>query len=155
MDEQRFDRLTKSLANRRSRRSALQGLVALGAAALGSQLSGHGVNAARRGFSGPRFPWDTIEPGPCQPFCSVGMCGVPNGCGGMCACDSSKHCILGACAKPCGSPPCDYCLTDGGASGCFTMMTVRCSDDTDCQAQFGSGVCRAAESGTNYCFVPQ
>lgn len=157
MDNRRFDDLTRSLASRGSRRGFLRRLLGLGTGVAAASVLIEPADAARRGFSGPRFPWfpDPVEPSACEPFCSVGMCGVPNGCGGMCTCDSPRNCVFGACTKPCGSPPCDYCLTDGGISGCFTMMFVPCSDDTDCEAQFGSGVCRAAESGTHYCFVPQ
>lgn len=54
-----FDALAKVLAGRSDRRAALRGILG----------------------TGPHFPWnsDSVEPDPCDPFCSVGPCGIPNG----------------------------------------------------------------------------
>lgn len=155
MDDKRFDSFVKALAGRRDRRSVLKGVLGLGGAAMGSLALKGGADAARRGYSGPHWPWPTeIVPGPCEPFCSVGMCGVPNGCGGMCSCSGANVCIQGACAPQCVAGHCDACFSDGGHQGCFRMTIMTCSDDTDCQAQFGAGLCRTTQSGQDYCYVP-
>lgn len=152
MDQRTFDSLARALACGVSRRRVLSGLLGSTIAAAFIVPTGH-VDAARRGFPGPRWPESPIDPGPCEPFCGVGLCGIPNGCGGTCACSSAESCIGGACAPPC-VPSCDACIQDGQAHGCFQFTRVQCADDTDCQAQFGAGLCRPADSGTHYCWVP-
>jgi hypothetical protein len=151
MDDRTFDGLARALARRMSRRRALAGLLGGMVAAAGIGHASN-VDAARRGYSGPNLP-KTVTPGPCTPFCGVQLCNMQNGCGGTCTCSAGTSCIDGSCAPPCDST-CDYCLSDGPRSGCFDLMAIDCSDNTDCQAQFGAGVCRSNGNGVNWCFVP-
>lgn len=154
MDDRRFDALARALAGRRNRRSALKGAFGLGIGAMTGMVLHGRTDAARRGYSGPRWPWEDIQPGPCEPYCSPGMCGVPNGCGGMCGCSGSDVCIQGACAPVCVQSGCEVCISDGQVEGCFRQTSVTCADDDDCQAQFGAGLCRIGGNGRNYCFEP-
>ena len=154
MEDFRFDALTRVLATGRSRRQVMRALIGLGAVAGGAALT-HGAEAARRGYPGPGKPHGPSVPGPCTPFCSPGTCGMPNGCGGTCGCSNAEDsCIFQSCAPACdGNPECEQCLTDGAHQGCFYQTGLSCSDNLDCQAQFGDGVCWEL-SGRKLCLLP-
>ena len=91
MDNWRFDRLTKRLARPRTRRQMLKGLLGLGAVSAGAELASNRTDAARRGFSGPRFPTHAADPGevvtPPPPTLTPNQC-VQMGYRGTCA---SQH----------------------------------------------------------------
>jgi hypothetical protein len=153
MDDRRFDAFARSLAAGGSRRRMLKLFGGLAVAIGGAPITRH-ADAARRGYGGPPFPAPTTPPGPCVPFCGVGLCGIPNGCGGSCTCAAaSGTCVFGVCAPACESGECEFCLEDGSAQGCFSETSLTCSDDTDCQAQFGTGICRAI-NGRKVCLIP-
>lgn len=154
MDDRRFDELVKSLAGRQNRRTVLRGLLGLGGVAIGGSMFSDRAEAARRERPTPKPNRPRRVGSACTPFCSPGMCGVPDGCGGRCGCDGSKVCIEGACALPCVTGGCEFCIKDGRNQGCFMMTRVTCTEDIDCQAQFGAGLCRTADSGQKYCFEP-
>ena len=88
MDDRRFDALARSLASRAGRRAFLLGALSAGVA-LGAAAFGQDVDAARRGFSGPRLPRPrlggeaecsgvntgcTTAPGYCFALCNRGAC---------------------------------------------------------------------------------
>lgn len=58
MDDRDFDSIAKRAAGGSSRRTLLKALFGIGAVtATGAVVHGQ-ADAARRGFSGPKFPWD-------------------------------------------------------------------------------------------------
>lgn len=61
MDDRRFDSLARSLASGANRRQFLQRGSAFAIAA-GAGLVARNAEAARRGYSGPKFPTPTPEP---------------------------------------------------------------------------------------------
>ena len=56
MNGRHFDSLTKSVATRTNRRSLLAGLLGISAGIAVTAVAPDSADAARRGFSGPRFP---------------------------------------------------------------------------------------------------
>jgi hypothetical protein len=100
MDEIRFDDAAKAVAERRSRREVLKGLLGLGVAATVASVGIDGSDAARRGFSGPPFPGKTPA-GPCIPSCGEDVCEISDGCGGTCSCQEGDFCIEGECKFEC------------------------------------------------------
>lgn len=68
MDDRRFDALTRRLGSSTSRRTVLKGLVGIGAIATAGMVIGGPTEAARRGYSGPKFVV-TPTPTPPPPIC--------------------------------------------------------------------------------------
>src|SRR5687768_13570331 len=99
MDDHSFDRLARRLGQSDSRRSVVKSLLGIGAVTATAVVAHSPVGAARRGFTGPKFP--------CTPNCDGLNCGS-NGCGGTCACAAGRICLPnGTCGLPCvSSPPC-------------------------------------------------
>jgi hypothetical protein len=90
MDDRRFDAFTRRLGSHSSRRSILKGLLGVGGiAATGAVIHGQ-TEAARRGFSGPSFPFPSPPTPSPTPVCipdggpctgaTVGDCCSNNGC---------------------------------------------------------------------------
>lgn len=124
MDDRRFDQMTRVFGGATSRRDFVRRLLEVaGAGGVAVALSGRGVEAARRGFSGPPIP--TAQPEPCRAEgtycvanvqCCTNFC-VPNvGPGGTCGiCDATIcgdfSCVdlkwdpqnCGSCGHVCGS----------------------------------------------------
>jgi hypothetical protein len=147
MDDRRFDSLVRSLAAGRSRREILKGVLGLGGAAVvGAAVASNHAEAARRGFSGPRFPT------PCVPQCDGATCGG-DGCGGTCGdCLGGQTCFEGVCFNSCdpnGGPGCcSACQCDAVNFVCVTKDDVgtNCAS-TGCPAGWfcdQSNVCRTA-----------
>lgn len=111
MDDRRFDGLVRSFGAGCSRKTLLKGLLGVGfTVSAASLLSPGDTEAARRGFSGPRFP----TPPPCVPVCIEGSCGGSDGCGGTRACADGTYCSNGGCCE-------DFHLDE---PGCFFMETT-------------------------------
>lgn len=122
MESRRFDALTRKLGSATNRRTTLKGLLGFAAASAGAVRLTPGADAARRGFSGPRWPMQE----PCTGDCDV-----------SCNCGPNKTCIDGLCFGPCTGCECLGCTFIEGR-GSF------CSDeayDTDgpCAGQCAAG----------------
>lgn len=107
MDDRSFDTLAKGLAQGRSRRSLLKGLLGLGSAAVAGSIAVSGTDAARRGYAGP-LPKSTVVPGPqtCDPQTCYGC----HECvGGVCTDQPKTNCYdhTDQCLAA-------YCNPDGG-----------------------------------------
>lgn len=107
MDDRSFDTLAKGLAQGRSRRSLLKGLLGLGSAAVAGSIAVSGTDAARRGYAGP-LPKPTVVPGPqtCDPQTCYGC----HECvGGVCTDQPKTNCYdhTDQCLAA-------YCNPDGG-----------------------------------------
>jgi hypothetical protein len=128
MENRRFDALTRSLAAGGSRRAVLKGLLGIGAAAVGGGALAGDVDAARRGFAGPRLPLGR----PCT-----------NGC------PPNHTCIDGLCFDPCIGCACGACTLVPGR-GSF------CSNDVYATSGSCAGNCDAgyACDGANLCMKP-
>lgn len=121
MDDRRFDMLARSLASGMNRRTMLKGVLGLGTGAVvGSAAMAGDAEAARRGYSGPRFP--TLPPGPCTPRCDGTTCGS-DGCGGTCSCPEQSC----ACLADQGIPNASAICVSEWSTGDF-----RCATDADC-----------------------
>lgn len=111
MESERFDALTRRMGNATDRRAALKGLLGLGAATIGVARLSSGANAARRGYSGPRWP----EPEPC-----AGDCGESE----SCDCSPNHTCIGGlcflSCTDACGCETCTF--IPGKGSFCIVEL---------------------------------
>lgn len=99
MDGSRFDALTRAIGTSTSRRAAIKSLLGLGGALVaGNRLGLDGAEAARRGYSGPKFP----TPGPSDPSCPSGqtwngeacVCSAGITCGSNC-CGDGQECSGG------------------------------------------------------------
>ncbi len=90
MVDRRFDAIARNLASGTSRRALLGGLLGLGGLAVGG-LNLHHAGAARRGFSGPRFPPRDCSGDVCEP---ATQCSSDYDCGG------DIVCCVGDCCKP-------------------------------------------------------
>lgn len=94
MDDRRFDSLARSLASGANRRQFLRHGSAFAIAA-GAALVARNAEAARRGYSGPKFP--TLTPEPCVN--GTAKCVVPEGGTSIRICDQGTwqtyDCILG------------------------------------------------------------
>ena len=129
MDDHRFDSLARSLAAGSSRRTVLKGMLGIGGAAVaGISMARDDVQAARRGFSGPRFPT------PCVPQCAGAFCGG-DGCGGTCGdCVVGSVCFEGLCFGSCdpqgGLGCCSGCQCDSVNGVCVSLENV----GTNCAA---------------------
>jgi hypothetical protein len=137
MDDRRFDALTRTLAQHRTRRQVLTGLAGAGIASLAAVVrSGEDAQAARRGFSGPKFPLPT--PVPCTDSCSD-----------ACPCAPNHVCIGGMCFAPCIGCACGACtLVPGHGSVCANEAYATSGS---CQ-----GICDAgyACDGASLCIKP-
>lgn len=148
MDDRRFDSLVRSLAAGTSRRRMLKGMLGLGGAAIvGAPGASDHADAARRGFSGPRFPT------PCVPNCAGSNCGS-DGCGGTCGqcAPVGAICFEGLCFGLCdpseGLPCCSGCLCDAVNNVCVFDQPVgtNCAEAGCPAGSFcdQSDVCRTA-----------
>ena len=153
MDADRFDTLTRSLAEPRSRRSALSGLLVGSVSLLGWQAGNdadaHDLLPTCKKKSGKQkkkcikkakahTAQHASELGPtCTPQCAGKTCGA-NGCGGECGrCNGS--CVDNACICP---DPSHLC--DGFCQQC--CLDSHCSGGKTCQG----GSCKCP-SGTRFC----
>lgn len=76
MDQHRFDSLTRSFAQARSRRTVVRGLLGLGGAVAATAMS-QDAEAARRGFGGPPPALPRPTPPPAESYCTPdGTCCV-------------------------------------------------------------------------------
>ncbi|TXG86767.1 MAG: twin-arginine translocation signal domain-containing protein [Thermomicrobiales bacterium] len=137
MDDRRFDQFTRSIAGATSRRGFLGRLLGVaGATGALVALAPGDANAARRGYSGPKFPKPTPDPDPCQGLtgpctanaqCCQGFCEQGLGSGGTCQlCD----------ATICGDFVCTDLLWDPfncGSCG-YICGSGRSCDNGTCQA---------------------
>ena len=121
MDDSRFDALAKSLVTSGSRRRMLRSFAGLSAAVGLSAALHDPAGAARRGFSGPRFP---------KP-CSGETCNlVPSGC-----CDAGLTCCPGlGCVEKTEA----FCCFD---SECLTGHTCRGNFCCPANNEYCSGIC--------------
>ncbi len=119
MNDNRFDRIAKTLGQAASRRTVLKALLGVGSlGAAGTVL--HSTDAARRGYSGPTFPEptepasesDPLVPEPCSGItCNDGCCDrvcdmhgncCPPAsivCDGECCPKQQTECCLGVCCQ--------------------------------------------------------
>ena len=150
MDDRQFDALVRSLAAGRSRRQVLKGMLGLGGAAAATAAAlPDQADAARRGYSGPKFPTA------CVPNCDGTTCGA-NGCGGTCPCRQGLVCISGTglCAWPCfGSGQCSGdCHCDLENDVCASnQLGGSCSQIADCPT---GTFCSPTGFNTRACVAP-
>lgn len=86
MDDRRLTTLVQSLGRMRNRRTVLKGLFGVGASATAAYGMAGKTDAARRGFSGPKFPeFPTPTPTPC--INGTAECVVPEGGTSILICD--------------------------------------------------------------------
>ena len=90
MDDRKFDTIARNLAAGTSRRALLAGLLGLGGIAAGG-IDLHHAGAARRGFSGPRFP---------PRDCSGELCEPSTQCSDDYDCPGGAVCCVGDCCTP-------------------------------------------------------
>lgn len=132
MDDLRFDRFVRSLAEGQSRRALLKSLVGFGGAAVAGASLADRADAARRGFSGPALPT------PCVPQCDGTSCGS-DGCGGTCACPHGTFCLEtfgNLCFHPCDPEEPEPC----GAGCICDLSTIACVAD-----HYGNGCLTSAD----------
>ena len=111
MDGFRFDRLTREIGTRVSRRSFLARALGLGGTAVIAGYAGQDAEAARRGFSGPKFP---TCPGPlCQARCQV-----------------TADCPPCRCTGPQGIE-CNLCVADLGICQSYRYDCTGCCETVD------------------------
>lgn len=171
MDDRRFDSVTRTFAQNRSRRTLLKGLLGIGGVtATTAVMRLHDAGAARRGYSGPSFP---VKPTPTPPIsdcdgleCSGQCCDQTDTscCGGYCcagACHGTECCGLNnVYCDPFGC--CDGVCMDNGYTCCAADAVCNgkcCGDDARCcQKDDGSHVCTPtgrccsnADCGGGYC----
>jgi hypothetical protein len=148
MDPSRFDRFAQVLAERRSRRATVAGLLALAAGGFLGATTDPSVDARpshrRPGHRRP-CPHDPpchrppCRPHPCRfpdvctPNCSFKNCG-PDGCGGSCgSCVTGQTCQAGNCHGGGGThcqPKCSGATPDCCGATCVDTLT----DDANCGA---------------------
>lgn len=87
MNDRRFDTMSKRLGSGVSRRTVLKAMLGIGALSTTAALVQDQTEAARRGFSGPKFPWDvTPTPPVCFPDGEFCFLWEPDSCcSGICA----------------------------------------------------------------------
>ncbi|HET9662260.1 MAG TPA: hypothetical protein VFP05_18180 [Thermomicrobiales bacterium] len=149
MDDRRFDSVTQAFAKSGSRRALLKALLGFGAVAAASMTAIDDVDAARRGYSGPRFP---IEPplSECPGLECNGQCCDQHDtvcCGGFCCsggCHETECCGRGS--TFCGAYGCcpGVCIEDG--QNCCPQRTLCngacCGEGAYCcEKADGSQVC--------------
>ena len=139
MDPTRFDRFTQALAERRSRRAAVAGLLALVTGGLLGATTNPSVEARPRQHRRPLPPAAVprrprpFPGGGCTPTCAGNNCG-DNGCGGSCgSCVSGQICQAGRCHGGGGR---DCQPTCGGATPdcCGTTCVDTTTDNDNCGA---------------------
>lgn len=173
MEDDRFDRLTRELACTPGRRGVLKGILGLVGIATATSVAHPGATeAARRGFSGPKFP----TPPPACPaghtWCgsacvdtsadpaNCGSCGTTCGGGGICVAGSCQTCLIDYASCSSGGQCCSGYCAIYGASGnqCQPCSATICSgfSCTDLWADdFNCGSCgNQCPSGT-YCWAGQ
>jgi hypothetical protein len=112
MDGSRFDRLTREFGTRISRRSLIAKTLGLGGAAVVASQSASGAEAARRGFSGPKFPICT------GPRCEAARCQVTADCP-PCRCTGSQ------------GIECNLCVADLGICQSYRFDCTGCCETVD------------------------
>ena len=102
MDDDRFDSVSKTLRKGGNRRSLLKAMLGIGAVtATGAIVHGQ-TEAARRGFSGPHFPWPPAPTPTTVPICE------PDG--GFCSLNDPEMCCSQKCIFNPNSPTGGYCI---------------------------------------------
>lgn len=133
MDDERFDRLTRTLATRLQRRAVA---ATLAGGALVALLGRHAPDVAARKRKRRK---KTKPPAPCS--CAGKQCGDSNGCGGTCAgCPSGQTCNGSQCVTDVCDPPCRFahfcqngeCVCPPGLQSCDINFCGTCCNDRDC-----------------------
>lgn len=148
MDQERFDRLTKSLGSGHSRRSVLRGIVAGLAAGLGMREvsadhrpnhgggGGNPQGRCREGFTNCRGTCVKLDSNPEHCGACFTVCSPDEVClNGSCSCPSGQELVNGSCQPldPCANVNCDDgnpCTTDICSGG--TCSHENLPDDTPC-----------------------
>ena len=102
MDDRRFDSVAKAAANGTSRRSLLKAILGIGSVAATGAVIHNRADAARRGFSGPKIPWEATPIPTPTPVC------LPDG--DFCFIWEPETCCSGICIFNPLSPTSGYCV---------------------------------------------
>lgn len=147
MDDRRFDWLTRGIAEGRSRRALLKGLLGLGTGIVLAKPAVDDAEAARRGYSGPPIPPKSPTPAPEPPGCSSGS----TQCGSACCPDATSECCNGVCCEgycyngnQCCPSPREYCAENNTCCGadekccingyCYNPSQGACCQNFECPA---------------------